>query len=165
MLPRSSATTFNPASVSSLARMPPVQPRPAMTTSTSFSFVVMARPSAHVRDADGFARERLVAILRHMIAMDRDDAGKADNGPSRLVAVAAIDRVGIHALDHGLVKRGPEHPHRQAVVEGDLAGGQADQNFLALRLGDPVECIAVSLAAMRIGGRDPCAIKLRRRQR
>ena len=42
--PRSNATTLRPASVSSLARMPPVQPRPTMTTSTSPSFVVMARP-------------------------------------------------------------------------------------------------------------------------
>src|SRR5580698_2429664 len=147
MPPRSSATTFIPASVSSLARMPPVQPSPTMTTSTSPSFVAMARSSTHVRDADGLVREWLAAVLRHMIAMHRDDAGKADDRPSCLVAVAAIDRIGIHAFDHSLIERGPEHPHRQPVVEGDLAGRQAGQHLLALRVLDPVECSAVSLAA------------------
>src|ERR1700726_2788746 len=127
--------------------MPPVQPSPTMTTSTSLSFVVMARPSTHVRDADGLVRERLAAIGLDMIAMHRDDAGKADDRPSRLVAVAAIDRIGIDALDHGLIERGPEHPHRQPVVESDLAGGQADQHLLALRGLDPVERFAVGLAA------------------
>src|ERR1700756_3454273 len=114
MAPRSSATTFRPASVSSLARMPPVQPNPTMTTSTSLSFVAMAVPLAHVRDAEGLVGERLAAILRDMVAMHGDDAGKADDGPSGLVAVAAVNRIGIHALDHRLIKGGPEHPHRQA---------------------------------------------------
>src|SRR3954470_15928911 len=39
--PRSSATTFSPASANSLLRIPPVQPRPTTTTSTSLSFVTM----------------------------------------------------------------------------------------------------------------------------
>src|SRR5882757_6790013 len=144
MAPRSSATTFRPASVSSLARMPPVQPSPTMTTSTSLSLVVMARPSTHVRDAERLVRERLAAILLDVIAMHRDDAGKTDDRPTRLVAVAAIDRVGIDAFDHGLIQRGPEHPHRQPIVERDLAGGQADQHLLALCVLDPVERFAVS---------------------
>src|SRR5580698_10477849 len=138
MPPRSSATTFMPASVSSLARMPPVQPSPTMTTSTSLSFVAMGRSSTHVRDADRLVRERLAAILLHVIAVHRDGAGKTDDRPSRLVAVAAVDRVGIHAFNHGLVKRGPEHPHRQPVVERDLAGRQCRQHLLALRVLDPV---------------------------
>src|SRR5712671_7469452 len=143
--------------------MPPVQPSPTMTTSTSLSFVVMARPSAHVRNAERRGRERLAAIFLHMIAMHRDDAGKADDRPSRLVAVAAVDRVGIHALDYGLIKRGPEHPRRQPVVEGDPGGGQTGQNFLALRALDAVERFAPGFAAMRVGGLDAGAIKLRRR--
>src|SRR5579859_4533495 len=151
MAPRSSATTFRPASVSSFARMPPVQPNPTMTTSTSLSFVVMAVSLAHIRDADGLVGEWLVAILRDVVAMHRDDAGKSDDGPSGLVTVAAVNRIGIHALDHCLIKRGPEHPHRRAVVEGDLAGGEAGQNLLPLIRGDPVERVAVSLAAMRVG--------------
>src|SRR5579872_3015834 len=165
MAPRSSATTFNPASVSSLARMPPVQPRPTMTTSTSGSLVAMARaPSAHVRDAERLAGEWLVTVMRDVITMDRDDSGKADDCPSGLVAVAAIDRVGIHALDHGLIQRRPEHPHRQAAVESDLAGGEPGQHLLPLVCSDPVECVAVGLAAMRIGCRDAGAVELGRRQ-
>src|ERR1043166_752987 len=117
-----------PASVSSLARVPPVQPGPTMTTSTSLSLVAMARPSTHVRDAERPGRERLAAILLDMIAMHRDDAGKAHDGPARLVAVAAVDRIRIHALDHGLVHRRPEQARRQPAVERDLAGGQADQD-------------------------------------
>src|SRR5580704_16562471 len=103
MAPRSSATTFRPLSVNSFARMPPVQPNPTMTTSTSLSFVVMGFPPlAHIGDADGLVGERLAAILRNVVAMHRDDAGKADDGPSGLVTVAAVNRIGIHALDHRL---------------------------------------------------------------
>src|SRR5437764_12183040 len=97
--------------------------------------------------------------------MDRDDAGEADDGPAGLVAVAAIDRVGIHALDHRLVERGPEHADRQAVVEDDLAGGEPDKDLLPLLGGDAVERVAVGLAAMGVGGGDPRTIELRRRQR
>src|SRR5450432_1270927 len=97
--------------------------------------------------------------------MHCDDAGKADNRPSRLVAVAAVNRVAIHPLDHGLIKRRPKHPHRQSIVESYFGSGQADQHLLALRVLDPVKWFAVSLAAMRVGGLDAGAIKLRRRQR
>src|SRR6185295_804724 len=128
-----------PASVSSLARMPPVQPNPTMTTSTSLSFVVMASSSAHVRDAKRLVRERLAAVLLDVIAMHRDDAGKADDGPARFVAVAAVDQLGIHAFDHGLIQRRPGRAHRHPVVEQYLAGGQAEQYLLALRRLDPVE--------------------------
>src|ERR1700675_1456813 len=119
--------------------MPPVQPSPTMTTSTSLSFVVMACPSTHVRDADRLVRERLASIFLHVIAMHCNDAGKADDRPSRLVAVAAVDRIGIHPLDHGLIKRRPEPPHRQSIVESYLGSGQADQHLLALRVLDPVK--------------------------
>src|SRR5882757_4695264 len=165
MAPRSSATTFRPASVSSLARMPPVQPSPTMTTSTSLSFMVMARPSTHVRDADRLGRERLASIFLHMVAMHRNDAGKTDDRPSCLVAIAAVDRVGIDAFDHGLIKRRPESPHRQPVVESDFSGGQTDQYLLALRDFDPVKRFAVRLAAMRVGRLDAGTIELRGRQR
>src|SRR6267378_3374908 len=71
--PRSRATTFKPAALSSLASMPPVQPSPTMTTSTSFSLVVMSSSlSAHVRDADGVDRVFLVAVLLDVLVVDRD---------------------------------------------------------------------------------------------
>src|SRR6202158_3462255 len=108
MAPRSSAPTFKPASVSSLARIPPVQPRPTMTASTSLSFVTMARPSTHIRNADRISRGGLATILRHVVAMHRDRAGESDHAPARFVAVAAVDRIGIHAFNHGLIERYPE---------------------------------------------------------
>src|SRR5204863_3491739 len=97
MAPRSSATTFRPASASSLPRIPPVQPRPTTTTSTSFNLVTMAlSPSAHVGDADGIGGKFLVAEFLHVLPVDRDCAGKADQSPARLVAVAAVDGIGEH---------------------------------------------------------------------
>src|SRR5262245_36413009 len=122
MAPRSSATTFKPASASSLPRMPPVQPRPTMTASTSLSFVTMFRPpSAHVRNTDGLGGEFLVAILRDVLAMHSDRAGEADHAPAGLVAVATVNRVREHAFHHGLVDGAPERPRRQPVVEAELA--------------------------------------------
>src|ERR1700688_838672 len=140
MLPRSSATTFNPAAVNSLASIPPVQPRPTMTTSTSFSLVVMScSPSAHVRDAGGIDAVLLVAILLDVLVMHRDHAGKADHLPARLVAVAAVDRVREHAFHDVLVERREEDARRQPVVEGHLARLEGEEEFLALGGGDLVE--------------------------
>src|SRR5262245_37732679 len=122
-VPRSSATTFIPASASSLERMPPVQPSPTMTTSTSFSLVAMFVPccvdacpvrktashfsgharSAQVRNAKDVSGVLLAAILLDVLAVHRDHAGEADHLPARLVAVAAVDRVGEHALHHGRI--------------------------------------------------------------
>src|SRR5215470_4670394 len=131
MSPRSSATTFRPASASSLARMPPVQPRPTITTSTSLSFVAMCRPpSAHVRNADRFIGERLVLEFLDVLAMDRDRARETDQPPAGLVAVAAMDRVGKHAFDHGLVDHGPELARRKPAVEIDASGCEPLQHLL-----------------------------------
>src|SRR5476649_2502061 len=106
--------------------MPPVQPSPTMTTSTSLSFVVMARPSTHISDADGLVRERFAAILLHVIAMHGDHSGETDQRPARFVAIAAVDRVGKHALHDGLIERAPKHAHRQSIIESDCKLGQAD---------------------------------------
>src|ERR1700704_5316269 len=160
MAPRSSATTLSPASASSLERMPPVQPRPTTTTSTSFSFVTMSSSSTHVRDAERVGGKRLVEILRDILAIDLDHAREVDQFPARLVAVAAIDRVREHALHHGLIDRGPEHPRRQPAVEGHLAGRQPDENLLALLLVETVERLAVGLAAEDVGRLDAGPIEL-----
>src|SRR5215467_10758721 len=166
MSPRSSATTLSPASVSSLARMPPVQPRPTMTTSTSLSFVAMCcPPSAHVRNADRIIGERLVLVSLDVLAMHRDRAREADQPPAGLVAVTAMDRVGEHAFDHGLIHHGPELAHRKPALEIDAAGCEPLQHLLALGLGELIEALAVGLAAVRVGGGDAGAIELRRSQR
>src|SRR2546428_11414071 len=153
MPPRSRATTFSPAALSSLASIPPVQPSPTMTTSTSFSLVVMSFSlSAHVRDADGVDRVLLVAILLDVLIVHRDHAGEADQLPARLVAIAAVDRVGEHALHAVLVQRGEENARGRPVFESDLAGPETQEKLLAPALGDLVEALAVGLDAQRIGG-------------
>src|SRR3954471_14973135 len=160
--PRSSATTFSPASASSLLRIPPVQPSPTTTTSTSLSFVTIVFPSAHVGDAERIGGKFLVLVFFDVLAMHRDRTRKADQLPARLVAISAIDRVGEHALHYGLVEHGPERPHRQAAVEGDFRGRKPGKHLLALRLGEPVEGLAIGFAAMRVGRLKAGAIKLRR---
>src|SRR5262245_16829910 len=167
MSPRSSATTLSPASASSFARMPPVQPRPTMTTSTSLSFVAMCRPpSAHVRNADRFIGERLVLEFLDVLAMHRDRAREADQPPAGLISIAAMDRVGEHTLHHGLVHHGPELACRQSAIEGDAAARKCDQHVLTLRFGELVEAfVIVGFAAVRVGGGDAGAIELCWRQR
>src|SRR5215475_10481381 len=166
MSPRSSATTFKPASASSLARMPPVQPRPTITTSTSLSFVAMCRPpSAHVRNADRIIGERLVLEFFDVLPMHRDRTREADQLPSGLVAIAAMDRVGEHAFNHGLIGHGPELAHRKPALEVDAAGREPLQHLLALRFSELVEALVVGLTAVRIRGSDAGAIELRRCQR
>src|SRR5258706_454094 len=141
--------------------MPPVQPRPTMTTSTSFSLVATSfSPSAHVRDADGVDRVFLVAILLDVLIVHRDPPGEADHLPARLVAVAAVDRVREHALHDVLVPRREENARGRPVFERDLAGPQTLEKFLALALADLVEALAVSLDAERIGRGDARAVEL-----
>src|ERR1700704_1230082 len=160
MPPRSRATTFSPVALNSLATMPPVQPRPTMTTATSFSLVVMSSSSAHVRDADRIERVFLVAVLLDVLVVDRDHPGEADHLPARFVAVAAVDRGRKHALHDVLVQRREENARGRPVFEHHLAGSQTQEEFLALALGDLVEGLAVGLDAERVGGGDAGAVQL-----
>src|SRR5262249_41699647 len=106
---------------SSFARMPPVQPRPTMTASTSFNFVAILLPSAHVRDADGVRGEGLIAISLDVLAMHRDHAGETDQPPARLVAVATVDRIREHPFHPCLIEGGQEHAQGKPMVEAPLA--------------------------------------------
>src|SRR5450756_1728968 len=133
--------------------MPPVQPRPTMTTSTSFSLVAMSSSvSAHVRDAEGIDRVFPVAKLLDVLIMHGDHSGEADQLPARLVPVAAVHRVREHAFHDVLIQRGKEHSRRRPVFESHLAGLEIKQKLLALALGDLVETLAEGLDAERIGG-------------
>src|SRR5262245_12995168 len=164
--PRSRATTFSPASVNSFASMPPVQPKPTMTTSTSFILVAMSSSvSAHVRDAERIRDVFLVAKLLDVLIVHGDHSGEADDLPARLVAVTAIDRVGKHAFHHGLIHRGEENARGRSVFESNLAGLETQEKLFALALGDLVETLAVGLDAERVGGRNAGAIQLRGRER
>src|SRR5258708_21453952 len=97
--------------------------------------------------------------------MPRDHAGKTDQPPARLVAIAAIDRVGEHAFHHALIQRGPERANRQAIVESDLGRGEADEHLFPLPFIESVECLPIGLGAMGICRLDAGAIELRRRER
>src|SRR5438876_7204582 len=96
--PRSSPTTLRPVLVNSRARIEPVQPIPTMTASTSFKRVAMAiAPSRKVGDRLRLDEIALVAILIDAVGVERGQARIADHLPGRLVAVAAIDRIGEEA--------------------------------------------------------------------
>src|SRR5262245_2221194 len=142
--------------------MPPVQPRPTMTASTSFIlFAMSSSVSAHVRDAERVAGIFLVAKLLHVLIMHGDHSGEADDLPARLVPVAAVNRVGKHAFHDGLIHRGEEDARRRSVFERHLAGLETQEKLLALALGDFVETLAVGLDAKRISRCNAGAIQLR----
>src|SRR5437870_11744413 len=146
--------------------MPPVQPRPTMTASTSFSlFAMSSSGSAHVRDTDAIGGVFLVAKLLDVLIMHGDNSGEADDLPARLVPVAAVDRVGEHAFHDGLIHRGEENARGRSVFESNLAGLETQQKFLALALGDLGETLAVGLHTVRIGGRNAGAIQIGRGER
>src|SRR5207244_10723195 len=103
--------------------------------------------------------------LLDVLIVHRDHAGEADQLPARLVAVAAVDRVGEHALHDVLVQRGEENARGRPVFESDLAGPETQEKLLALALADLVEALAVGLAAERAGGGHARAVQPRRRAR
>src|SRR3569833_2839417 len=99
--PRSSATTFSPASVICWARSDPVQPRPMITASRLGRSFAMALALLRI-DGDRPARVRHV-VLVDMVAIVVARAGEADHFPARHVLVAAIQRVGEEAF-HGVLQ-------------------------------------------------------------
>src|SRR5687767_5925624 len=110
MPPRSSPTTLRPALVSSRARMLPVQPMPTTTASTSFSTVTIARSSSRkVRDGLRFGFIFLVEIGLDLFAVASRQTREADHLPCRLVAIAAIDRIGEKPLHRELEQLVEEH--------------------------------------------------------
>src|SRR5690348_7871342 len=117
--PRSSASTLSPSSVSSWARIAPVQPNPIRRTSTSGSLVAIVSPSGFRRPArpavkaDRRQRKRFV-VLGDPGPVVVARPGEADQLPADHVAVAAVDRVGEEALDSVLLH------HREEGVALDF---------------------------------------------
>src|ERR1700731_2808772 len=110
LAPRSSPTTLRPALVNSRARMLPVQPTPITTASTSLRTVAICRSS--LREVRDRAR-RLVVLLAEVrldvLLVGGGQARIADHLPRRLVAVAAVDRIGEEAFHGDLQQRIEEH--------------------------------------------------------
>src|SRR5262249_20594022 len=136
--PRSSPTTLSPALVSSRAMMAPVHPIPTMTASTSFSLVAIVASLREVRER---ARRRDVALVEvavdHVLVGGRQ-AREAEHLPARLVAVAAVHRVGEEPLhDHGV--HAVEEGGGGEVLEFRLAVLHLLERLDALRSVEPVE--------------------------
>src|SRR6195256_4012353 len=163
--PRSSPTTVSPAFVSSRAMMLPVQPMPTMTASTSFNRVAIAAPPLReIRDRLRIDHVALVAIVIDQGGIDRRQAGIADHPPTRLVAVAAIDRIGEEALHRDGEQR-LEELLAVEIAERGLARLQFLEGGFALLRRQPVEVLAVGLARPGVGGNDAGGEELPRRQR
>src|SRR5579872_4460936 len=119
-LPRSRHTTFIPALASSIDMIEPTTPLPTTTTSTGFSFVadISAFPVAiglghdvlwkafridrhlaglDVENADGLGVIRLTAG-EQLSVLAAGHAREAEQLPTHLVAVAAVERVGEEPL-------------------------------------------------------------------
>src|SRR5499433_1727169 len=142
--------------------MPPVQPKPTMTASTSFIlFAMSSSVSAHVGDAERVGGIFLVAKLLDVLIMHGDHSGEADDLPACLIPVAAVNRVGKHAFHDGLIHRGEEDARRRSVFERNLAGLETQEKLLALALGGLLDTLAESFDAERVGGRNAGAIQFR----
>src|SRR5262249_40378700 len=133
--------------------MPPVQPRPTMTASTSFILVAMSSSvSAHIRDAERIGGLFLVTKLLDVLIMHSDHSREADDLPARLVPIAAVDRVGEHTFHDGLIHGGEENPRGRSVFERNLAGLETEEKFLALTLSDLFNTLVVGFDAEHIDG-------------
>src|SRR5690348_971925 len=116
------AMTSSPSSVSSLARIQPVQPSPTITTSFRGNFFAMCLslgcPAGRAHDADRRQRETLIVTVDPVeIVVAR--AREADHFPRNHVAITAVDRIGKKALLHVLEDLGKKRLGI-AVVEFQL---------------------------------------------
>src|ERR1700752_5114305 len=98
--------TSRPSSVSSCARIEPVQPRPMIATSLWGSLRAIVRPSGLAwipippsHEADGRMWVALVMTLNPG-AILVTGAGIADHSPRAHVTIAAVNRVGEKSLVH-----------------------------------------------------------------
>ena len=139
------ATTSRPSSVSSCARIEPVQPSPMMTT----SFVAACAPclasglvgvhSAAPDDADGRMGIALV-VTADPVAVIVTGAREADHLPRAHVAIAAVDRIGekslLHVLEQALEERLAvdavelERAALEALNDGVLVGAASSAKAL-----------------------------------
>src|SRR5581483_3027413 len=92
------AITSRPASVSSCARIDPVQPKPTITASFGGSLRGMTDstpwgPLGAPADADGRIRVALV-VPAYPVAIVIARSGEADHLPGAHVAVGAVDGIG-----------------------------------------------------------------------
>src|SRR4051812_17001557 len=152
--------TSSPSSVSSLAMIDPVQPRPMMTTSFFGSLRAMGvsstafrRPVHSARDADGRKRKALVVTVDPVeIVVAR--AGVPDHPPRDHVAVAAIDRIGKETLLHVLDR----------LLEERLSVGALELHAVVLETTENTVLVAVAELREGFAGIVRATIAVERRQ-
>ena len=74
----------------------------------------------HIGNAGVLGRKFLVPELDDVLRVRGDHPREADHLPAGLIAVTAIDRIGKHTFDYGLIHGAPEHAYRQAAAEADF---------------------------------------------
>src|SRR5580692_1138763 len=125
--PRSSATTFKPASQSCCPMMAPVQPKPTNTASTGLRVVaILSLPARAALESDRGERYRL-AVASYPILVVVVSPWKADHFPRAHVLVAAIDGIGKVALFGILQKHGKKRFGVDAAIELHIAALQSLQ--------------------------------------
>src|SRR5262245_34134901 len=155
--PQAEATKLAAEVVRILRRVSMAPPLPSRGTSLAQPFL------RKIRDRLRLDEIALVAILIDAVGVERRQARIADHLPGRLVAIAAMDRIGEEALHHQVDERVEELPAIKLSKLG-LAGFKRLERVLALLRAEPMEVLAMRLAHPVVGCRNADSHELARRQ-
>src|SRR5580704_822334 len=139
--PRSSATTFKPASQSCCPMIAPVQPQPTNTASTGLRVVVIStlRPTGASLESDRGKGHRL-AVAGYPIFVVIVGARETDHLPCTHILVAAVDWIGEITFLGILQKHGEERFGVDSAVELDVAALHSLQQLVLIRGGELCKC-------------------------
>src|SRR5262245_39274873 len=154
--PQAEATKLAAEVVRILRRVSMAPPLPSRGTSLAQPFL------RKIRDRLRLDEIALVAILIDAVGIERRQARIADHLPGRLVAVAAVDRIGEEPLHHQSEQRIEEFAGVE--IELGFAGFERLERVLALLRAEPMEILAMRLAHPVVGRRDADTDELARRQ-
>src|SRR5262249_47157553 len=155
--PQAEATKLAAEVVRILRRVSMAPPLPSRGTSLAQPFL------RKIRDRLRLDEIALVAILIDAVGIERRQARIADHLPGRLVAIAAIDRIGEENLHHQSEQRIEEFPAIENAEFG-LAGFERLGRVLALLRAEPMEVLAMRFAHPVVGRCDADADELAWRQ-
>src|SRR3954447_26519097 len=143
--------TLIPALPSSAARMPPAAPAPTMTTSVFSVAMTLALPHRGLRLQTDHGRSLISLAALHVGGGKlRLRARKAHEAPAGEILIAAIDRVGEHALD-GVDAHGVEEGLGLRPGEiRSLAGVERLEHFILLGGAEPRERCVLRLLAIGV---------------
>src|ERR1700733_11415632 len=138
--PRSSATTFKPASHSCCPMMAPVQPNPTNTASTGLRVVATSSLPARAALESDRRKRHTLAVASYPIRIVIVSAWKTDHFPCAHILVAAVYWIGEVAFFGILQKHGEERFGVDSTVELHVAALQSLQQFVLIRGGELCEC-------------------------